>query len=136
MSRKAAVLLTSLALHAIGGCKGAPSGRAWSGRPPPTNPGGISGTVLERSWLRPLAGRIVVAGGRWTTTDLEGRFVLDGVGPVYDVGVLDPDRSVLTLYEGVSRRDPVLVHEPSPQGSGRQNDQQALVGGTLSGGSF
>jgi hypothetical protein len=70
--------------------------------------------VLDFHFLSPLAGRVVAIDQHQTTTDADGRFALEDVGPIYDLVIVEPDRSTVSLYEHLSRRDPLLVHEPPP----------------------
>jgi hypothetical protein len=72
----------------------------------------VEGRVLALRSLSPLAGRIIVIGDQKTTTDQDGRFALDDVEPFYDLFISEPDRSTVSIYEGLSRRDPLVVHEP------------------------
>jgi hypothetical protein len=104
----------------------------------------VTGLVVDIATKRSLAGRIVAitnaqdqqdAGGQptqRTTTDEHGRFALDGVRTPYDAMVFDRDRSTVTIYRGLSRLDPVLVHVPTAISSDPSTG--GLVNGNLSGG--
>jgi len=72
----------------------------------------IQGRVLDIRSLSPLAGRIILVGDQRTTTEEDGRFTLDAVPPFYDLFVAEADRSMVSIYEHLSRRDPLVVHEP------------------------
>jgi hypothetical protein len=61
----------------------------------------VTGTVVSFSSLRPLAGRTVFIGGQTTSTDAEGRFTVAHVAAVYDLMVIEPDRTGISLYKGV-----------------------------------
>jgi hypothetical protein len=80
--------------------------------PPPLGPR-VEGRVLDLNSLSPLAGRIILVGDQQVTTDEEGRFALDDVAPVYDLFVAETDRSMVSIYEHLSRRDPLVAHEPT-----------------------
>jgi hypothetical protein len=75
------------------------------------DPGHVVGAVVD-GWGRPIAGRKIVLGGRSTVSDESGEFTVDGVGARYDVIVGDPDGATVTVYRGLSRRDPRLAHSP------------------------
>jgi hypothetical protein len=91
----------------------------------------VTGLVVE-DWLgRPLARRTVVIGDQTTVTDGNGAFSFTGIPAVYDVAVLDPDRTSISLYRGVRRRDPRLVHRSRVGGD---ETRVAEVSGTLTGG--
>jgi hypothetical protein len=92
----------------------------------------LAGTVVDESTRRPIAGLRVTVGAQTATTDAEGRFVLRGVSDVYDVVVADADGSSVSLYRGLRRRDPALVHKPR---SGSEAEMhRGAVRGTLAGG--
>jgi hypothetical protein len=95
-------------------------------------PPGLVGTVVDFATARPLVGREVRVGIQTARTDLNGTFALPDVGAVYDVIVVDPDGTSVSVYQGLSRRDPVLPHRrssvPDPISS------TASVSGDLSGG--
>jgi hypothetical protein len=74
----------------------------------------LVGTVVDFVTLRPLPGRTVSVGSQSTTTDADGGFSFASVGSVYDVTVIDPDRSVISIYRALSRRDPMLPHKTPP----------------------
>jgi hypothetical protein len=97
----------------------------------------IRGTVLEYRSMRPSIGRLVIVGGKQTTTDVNGRFAIAGPSGAYDLTVVDPERYSVTFYRGLRRRDLVLIHAGdinlSPKG---QERHAAHVDGKLSGGGF
>ena len=82
---------------------GVPAGTA------PVGAGAISGIVVNHQGVR-LPGQIVAVGGRRTTSDGEGRFSLADVPATYDLIVAKPDGDLVTIYQGISRRDPRVVH--------------------------
>ena len=89
----------------------------------------VSGIVVSLATGRPLESRTVVVGGRRAITDGNGAFTLPGVAAVYDAVVVDPDGTVISVYRGLQRRDPLLTHAgaPTPAHAGS-------VDGDLSGG--
>ena len=80
---------------------------------------------------RPLEGRVVAIGRQRVVTDAEGRFMLEGVADRYDAVVVEPDRAAASVYRGLRRRDPLLVHRGLDHGDGKH---VADIVGTLSGG--
>jgi hypothetical protein len=89
------------------GVEGADAGRSGDG-------GAIvMGRVLDATTRKPLPGRLVVIGQDAATTDANGEFTIEVAGSTYDVIVVDPDGTAVSVYLGVSRRDLVLSHEPS-----------------------
>jgi len=97
----------------------------------PVDPATVTGTVLDRVTRRPLTGRRVIIGEKTTTTDDNGAFAIANVGPVYDVTIVEPDQSRFSLYQRLSRRDPVLAHKSSDAPD--PTVHTATVKGTLSG---
>jgi hypothetical protein len=80
----------------------------------------------------PLAGRTVAIDGRITLTDASGTFLFDGVAPVYDLTVVEQGGTAATVYHGLRRRDPLLVHRTSkryPAGTLRAELHGRLTGG-------
>jgi hypothetical protein len=73
-------------------------------------PGPVSGRVVDRRTGAGLAGRVVIAGGRRATTAADGRFTLPDVPAPYDLAIVDPGGERATVYQKLSRRDPLLVH--------------------------
>jgi hypothetical protein len=98
----------------------------------PARAGAISGIVFNHQGVR-LPGQIVAVGGRRTTSDGEGRFSLADVPATYDLMVAKPDGDLVTIYQGISRRDPRVVHtalhEPPP-------GHRAQIVGSLAGGEW
>jgi len=89
--------------------------------------------VVDFATKRALPGRLVVINGHQTTTDDHGTFVLDGVAPIYDAVVIEPDASTATVYEQLGRHNPVLPHTSSILSG--STTYAGWVAGTLSGGS-
>lgn len=104
------------------GGRGGAGGQAGGGAGDDAGSGGaadddIEGRVVEIYTSRPLSGRTVVVGSSLggdasarTTTDERGAFVLPRPTGSYDAAVMEPDGSAITIYQGLSRRDPVLAH--------------------------
>jgi hypothetical protein len=91
----------------------------------------VDGRVVDLWSRQPLAGRLVAIGPSRAITDAAGRFTLDGVAARYDAVVVEPDRASASVYRGLRRRDPLLVHR-SIEKSERMH--VADIVGTLSGG--
>jgi hypothetical protein len=108
---------------------------AWAGQPshvaPPaaTQPGPISGTVLDSDG-RPLPDQIVAIGAEKTTSDGDGRFSFPVVPAGYDLVIASPDASAATVYQGLTRRDPIVIHG---EGRARQPAHSAVILVTLAG---
>jgi hypothetical protein len=86
--------------------------------PPPAEPGPIAGTLLD-SGGRPFPDQIVAIGAEKTTSDGDGRFSFPVVPGGYDLVIASPDGSTATVYQGLTRRDPIVTlaggrtHEPA-----------------------
>jgi hypothetical protein len=91
----------------------------------------LTGRVLDRENHRPLAGRAVVVRQRRAVTDANGQFTIASVEAQYDLTVVDPDGSTVSIYRGLTRRDPVLVHRPSANADAPK--RMSRVSGALSG---
>ena len=112
---------------------GVPAGTAPAGAgAAPAGAGAIFGIVVNHQGVR-LPEQIVAVGGRRTTSDGEGRFSLADVPATYDLIVAKPDGDLVTIYQGISRRDPrvvhIALHEPPP-------DHRAQIVGSLAGGEW
>jgi hypothetical protein len=70
----------------------------------------VVGAVVDFTTTRPFSGRSVVIAGQRTTTDDHGKFTVSNVGATYDAIVADPDGSAISMYRGLTRRDPLLPH--------------------------
>jgi hypothetical protein len=80
----------------------------WIMPPVPVAAGPVNGLLLdERS--RPLPDQIVAVGAEKTTSDAEGRFKFANVPVNYDLVVATPDRAIATVYQGLTRRDPIVT---------------------------
>jgi hypothetical protein len=76
----------------------------------------ITGRVLDLNTKIPLGGRTVVSNGTRTTTDpINGEFGFDCSTTPYDLVIVDPDGSTVSVYRGLARHDPVLLHPASPE---------------------
>ena len=99
-------LLTATTFALLLGCGGG------SGNPDGGGGGGnttVNGQVLDNLNL----GRsqvTVIAGGKSTTTDTNGRFTVSGIATPYDVVIIAPapDKAAM-IYTGLTRTDPVLL---------------------------
>ena len=93
----------------------------------------INGRVVDFSTQRPLVGRTVAVGALRAVTDAEGRFSLAGVPPTYDVILVEPDRTTVTVYRRLQRRDPLLTANLHRENRWKPQ-HYATVRGTLAGG--
>jgi hypothetical protein len=92
----------------------------------------VIGRVLDANTQRPLSGRTVAIGNRGAMTDAAGTFQLRAPDGSYDAVVLEGDRSSISIYRGLTRRDPVLSHRRSV--TSRADEHTGGVSGNLSGG--
>lgn len=76
----------------------------------------VDGSVVEGIYRVGLPGRTVVIGNRQTTTRDDGTFSIEAASSKYDALVVEPDRRYVTIYYGLTRRDPVLTHQSSGSG--------------------
>ena len=100
-------------------------------------PGMIRGTVIDHYSSRPSVDRLVVVGKAKATTDIDGRFAIPAPAGPYDITVVDRNRSAVTFFRGLRRRDPVLLHygDPNLVPNGYET-HAAHIDGTLSGGGY
>ncbi len=66
--------------------------------------------------------------------DADGTFVLDDVAPHYDMYAVAPDKMQISVYYGLSRRDPIVV--PVWPGHGRYPSWGSIAGSLAGGVSF
>ena len=79
----------------------------------PGGPGRVRGHV-QRPDGSPIIGRVVHLGNRRTVaTDKDGAFVLDGVPGTYELWIDHEKEGTVTVYRGLTRRNPKLQHETS-----------------------
>jgi hypothetical protein len=83
----------------------------------PPDPGRVVGRLLDPNTKRPLFRWTVCIDDQRTGTDAQGGFTFTDVAPLYDVGIVDPDGSNVTIYRGLTRRDPLLVGGHAAGGS-------------------
>ncbi len=95
--------------------------------------GVVTGTVIDATQEVPLEGRTVFIGAFSTTTDASGRFAIPGAPPVYDLVVVDPDATTVSVYSGLTRRDPLVLHRRSPTDASMPASW-ATIAGSFSGG--
>src|SRR6516162_3928751 len=70
-----------------------------------TGSGTVAGTVIEDRTNLPLAGRSIVIGSVRTMTDNAGHFSVPDAPSLYDLVIVDPDGTTVSLYRGLHRRD-------------------------------
>jgi hypothetical protein len=95
--------------------------------------GPVVGRVVAIGWGRALPGRTVVIEGHRTTTDRSGSFTFDMVPARYDAYVVEPDERQLSIYYGLTRRDPILSHVATSESTLDEPPYSAAVSGTLLG---
>jgi hypothetical protein len=95
----------------------------------------IRGTVVRFWTHEPIAGCTVAVGRASTKTDAQGRFILAGVPPTYDLLVADSDGRSISVYRAVRRRDPIVEHDPAPRAESFAHTG-AIVGRLSGGGPF
>ncbi|HMF43573.1 MAG TPA: carboxypeptidase-like regulatory domain-containing protein [Polyangia bacterium] len=131
MRRRSVLRLVRLGTVAVAaGCTGQANYVPMPASPPPPEPGPITGTVLDGNG-RPLPGQIVAIGAEKITSDGDGHFSFSRIPVGYDLVIASPDRSQATVYQGLGRRDPVVVHKGPHPGAPAHNAQIVV---TLSGG--
>jgi hypothetical protein len=69
------------------------------------------GRVVDDRSLQPLPGRSVAIGPLRAVTDENGGFTVDDVPETYDLAIAEPEGQTASVYRGLHRRDPLLVHE-------------------------
>src|SRR6266542_2176869 len=92
----------------------------------------VTGVVLDRETLRGLPGRSILIGDARAKSDENGRFVISSTTMIYDLAIVDPDGSTISIYKSLSRRDLVLAHRRSA--SRDPMAHSAFLNGKLSGG--
>jgi hypothetical protein len=93
----------------------------------------VSGTAVDDATNLPLAGRSITIGSVHTMTDDTGRFSVPDAPSPYDLVIVDPDGTTISLYRGLRRRDPLVRHHRSPHDNALPA-QVATVTGTFTGG--
>ncbi|MGO9838128.1 MAG: hypothetical protein ACLP1X_28435, partial [Polyangiaceae bacterium] len=96
--------------------------------------GPVTGMVVDFATNRPLANRLVQIGSARATTDTNGAFTIPNAPSTYDVAVLEPDGTSVSIYSQLSRREPLLSHESHAISAVANSGNTATVTGTVSGG--
>jgi len=99
--------------------------------PPLEADGAIRGRVVDPRQGKAVPGQQVSMGSSQATTDFDGRFVLPDAPPAYDLVITSPDKTFVTLYRGLHRRDPLLTHAGPQEAPHRSH--KARIEGRLSG---
>lgn len=81
----------------------------------------------------PVDGRSIVIGPLRTMTDEAGHFSVANVPAVYDLVVVEPDGTAVSLYQGLNRREVLVRHHKTGSDQGQQV-RKASVRGTFVGG--
>jgi hypothetical protein len=104
-----------------------------SGAASPPSQGAVSGTVLDDRDRHPLAGRSVAIGDAHAVTDDFGRFTIPAAPSPYDLLIVEPDGTIVSLYAGITRRDVLVKHHKSASDFSLPANV-ATITGTLTGG--
>ena len=80
------------------------------GMPTVVAAGPVKGMVLD-AHERPLPDQIVAIGAEKTTSNGEGRFSFAKIPVDYELAIASPDGTRATIYQGLTRRDPIVVHK-------------------------
>jgi hypothetical protein len=89
---------------------GCSSQTTWIVPPAPVAAGPVNGLVLD-AHEHPLPDQIVAIGADKTTSNGDGRFSFAKVSVNYDLVIASPDGAQATVYQGLTRRDPIVVHK-------------------------
>jgi hypothetical protein len=138
VGRWACVALAASTVACAGGAASRPRGSpgagvASTGTGTAGGAGTVSGTVIDDQSNLPVDGRSIVIGPLRTMTDEAGHFSLASVPAVYDLVIVEPDGTAISLYEGLHRRDVLVRHHQAGNSQGSQA-RKAGVRGTLLGG--
>jgi hypothetical protein len=93
--------------------------------------GPVSGTVLSALEGQSFPGRKVVIGAQSTVTDGSGKFSFGQVAGTYDVIVVEPGGWNVSVYYGLTKRDPILSHSGGGGSSLDTPMQSVSITGTL-----
>jgi len=93
--------------------------------------GPVRGTVLGTGSGYSFPGRQVVIGAQSTVTDVDGGFSFEQVPGTYDVIVVEPGGWNVSVYYGLTRRDPILSHSGGGGSSLDSPAQSVSITGTL-----
>ena len=83
-----------------------------------------------------VAGRKVVVGSQRASTDQTGNFSLKNIPATYDLAVIERDEALVSLYLGLSRRDPTVAHSQLPSRPRYSFDHDAAIRGQFFGATF
>ena len=89
-------------------------------------PAPVTGTVVDKRGL-PLPDQIVAIGAVKTTSDVDGRFTFPAVPDRYDLMIASPEGALATVYQGVTRRDPIIPFEGAPAREPKHNAEIAVT---------
>jgi hypothetical protein len=98
--------------------------------------GGSSKDIQGRflgTWSDGLAGHEIVVEKQKVSSDGSGAFKLSGVSPTYDLAVLGKNGAQVSVYLGLSRRDPVVALSTWPNGHRGDLRREAHVTGRVAG---
>ncbi len=89
----------------------------------------VTGVVIDAKTSRPLSGELVTDGSAAATTDASGHFALAHAASTYDLTLVSPDRSRVTIYRRLTRREVRLTATGTPS----KPALHATIDGTLTG---
>ena len=113
-----------------GGAQDSPDGASSDASGGETSTGNsIVGVVLDFATKRPLAGAGVSIRATHVNTDDSGGFELPKPSDSYDVTIESADGSSVSIYRGLTRSDPVLLHRQPSRIAGTEHS--ARISGTL-----
>ena len=107
----ALILATTVAVLArcAHGERGKPSGHEKSAKTAVVSTNDtVAGKVMAVGWGMSANGRRVFMQGREPVLIRDGHFSFDRVPPTYDVWVANPSGDTISIYKGLTRRDPTL----------------------------
>jgi hypothetical protein len=95
--------------------------------------GTVEGMVLARGSRQGAKGRQVFMKGRAPVTIRDGGFSFANVASPYDVTIAEPIGDTISIYQGLTRRDPVLWFHTGYTSASHDSPHQATIHGILRG---
>jgi len=94
--------------------------------------GRITGRVL-RAWGSPMEARVIHVNGHRAATRKDGAFDIGGVSGTYDLWIEHDREERVTVYRGLTRRNPLLEHEGSTNIPSDRHWNKASISGIVRG---
>jgi hypothetical protein len=134
MRKLEALFLTGI-LASLAGCGG---GNGGGSDPADAGAGGeatitVTGKVLDALTGGPAAFLPVMVAGKVTASDANGNFTMTGVTSPYQLVVLQPTMMDAQVFEGVTRKDPIVLVYQSPSSTPKKASLVVNFGGTGTG---